>query len=85
MSPPRYRFKAALRLARQRIGAYAVGWVAPNIRASVDRRDIFVWVIAIAVGLAAAGGAIAFRVAIGLIQLPWLASTTEAVASIARD
>ena len=84
MAWPRHRYRAILRLARRQIVGRAVAWVAPNIRASISRRDAFVWLIAIAVGLAAAGGAIAFRVAIGLVQLPWLYSTSEAVASIAH-
>ena len=84
MARVRNRFRATLRLARRRIVAHIGGWVAPNIRASITRRDAVVWLIAIAVGLAAAGGAIGFRVAIAMIQLPWLADASEAVASIAR-
>jgi CIC family chloride channel protein len=84
MARLRNRFRATLRLARRGIVAHIGGWVAPNIRASVTRRDALVWLIAVAVGLAAAGGAIGFRVAIGMVQLPWLASASEAVASIAR-
>lgn len=78
------RFRAALRLARRGVVAHAAGWVAPNIRAAITRRDAAVWLIAVAVGLAAATGAIGFRVAIGLVQIPWLGSTSEQVASFAR-
>lgn len=84
MARVRNRFRATWRLARRGIVAHAVGWVAPNIRAAVTRRDGLVWLIAIFAGLAAAGGAIVFRVAIGLTQMPWLAGVSEAVASMAR-
>ncbi|MDP2621049.1 MAG: chloride channel protein [Hyphomicrobiales bacterium] len=73
-----------MRLARRGLAAHAVGWAAPNIRAALTRRDGIVWLIAIAVGLAAAGGAIAFRVAIAMTQVPWLGGASEAVASMAR-
>jgi CIC family chloride channel protein len=59
-------------------------WIAPNLRAFLGSRQPVVWLTAIAVGAAAAIGAIIFRLGIAVFQIPWLGTMTEHVASAAR-
>ncbi len=54
-----------------------VSWITPNLRQYRTNRMHLVWVLAIAVGTLVALAAIAFRTAIGLVQMPWLQTTTE--------
>jgi len=61
-----------------------VGWISPNLRVFLGSRQPTVWVAAVAVGIAAAIGAIVFRLAIAVFQLPWLGTMTEQVATAAR-
>lgn len=84
MTSRRRRLAAtALRTWRQ-AREQVIGWIAPNLRAARARHDFTVWLLAVVIGLAAAGGAIVFRLLIGIAQLPWLASTSEAVATLAH-
>ncbi len=59
-------------------------WIAPNLRVFVGSRQPVIWLTAIAVGVAAAVGAIVFRLGIAFFQLPWLGTMSENVASAAR-
>ena len=60
-------------------------WFMPNLHACARRRDPLLWLIALCVGLAAGGGAILFRLGIGAVQLAWLGSMSERIASLARE
>lgn len=54
-----------------------VSWITPNVRQYRASRMHVVWTLSIFVGALVALAAIAFRTAIGLIQWPWLQTTTE--------
>ncbi|HEX2256828.1 MAG TPA: chloride channel protein, partial [Afifellaceae bacterium] len=55
----------------------------PHIAYFLDTRQPLVWLLALLVGAGVAVAAILFRLGIGLVQLPWLGTTSEAVASAA--
>jgi len=57
--------------------------VWPNFAAFVGSRQPLVWLVAVAIGIAVAYAIIAFRLAIALVQLPWLGSLSEKVATMA--
>lgn len=59
-------------------------WIAPNLRLFRTRRLPIVWLLAIAIGLLVAIAAIAFRTAIGLLQWPWLGTTSEIIIGAAQ-
>ena len=61
------------------------GLVAPNVAAFLRDRQPLVWAASILVGVFAALASIAFRFAINAVQLPWLGTMSERVASVARD
>jgi len=54
-----------------------ISWITPNVRQFRANKLPLVWLLAILVGALVALAAIAFRTAIGLIQWPWLRTTTE--------
>ncbi|MBO6893515.1 MAG: chloride channel protein [Roseibium sp.] len=54
-----------------------ISWITPNLRQYRANRMHVVWVVSVAVGALVALAAIAFRTAIGLVQWPWLRTTTE--------
>lgn len=56
---------------------------AHNLRTFADDRQPLAWALALLIGITVGYAAIAFRFLIGLVQLPWLYSTTERVASAA--
>lgn len=58
--------------------------VGPNIGAFLATRQPRLWLAALVTGFAAGIGAILFRLAIGLFQLPWLGTMSEGVAGTAR-
>jgi CIC family chloride channel protein len=58
--------------------------VRPNLVLFLRERQLLVWAAALAVGLCAALGSIAFRFAINAVQLPWLGTMSERVAMAAR-
>ena len=60
-------------------------WIAPNLKVFLDTRQPVVWLMAIAVGIAAAIGGILFRLGIAVVQLPWLGTMSEHVATAARE
>ena len=64
-----------LRLLRERI--------VPSLAIFTGERQPLVWLLALIVGVCAAYLAIAFRIMIGIIQLPWLGTTSERVFSAA--
>jgi CIC family chloride channel protein len=53
--------------------------VQPNLAVFVGEKQPLVWLLALAVGVGAAYLAIAFRILIGIIQLPWLGTSSESV------
>ncbi len=58
--------------------------IGPNVRRFLASEQPILWLAALATGIAVGIGAIVFRLAIGVFQLPWLGSMSESVASIAR-
>ena len=63
--------------------AAARAQASANIGAFVETRQPIVWVLALVVGLSAGAAAILFRLAIGLVQWPWLGTVGEKVATAA--
>lgn len=74
----------SVKLYLLRLWTRVTDWYAPNLRQFHAARQHKVWLLAVVVGLAAAIGAIAFRLAIGLFQLPWIGTVSENVATAAR-
>jgi chloride channel protein, CIC family len=68
--------RPAQRMATDRI---AVNW-----RAFVGERQLLVWGLALVSGILVAYAAIGFRLLIGVLQLPWLHTTSERVAQAAN-
>lgn len=64
---------------------HARRWVAPNLRFFLRNRQPLVWALALGIGIVAAVGAILFRLAIGVFQLPWIGTMSEHVATAARE
>ncbi|MCB1463008.1 MAG: chloride channel protein [Nitratireductor sp.] len=60
-------------------------WVEPNLRAWLGSHQPQMWLLALVAGLAVSAASIVFRETIGWVQLAWLGSTSERVASIARE
>ncbi|ESR27312.1 chloride channel protein [Lutibaculum baratangense] len=58
-------------------------WFRPNLEEFLSTRQPLVWALALASGIAAAIGAVLFRIAIGLVQWPWLGTLSENVAAAA--
>ncbi|MBN9671622.1 chloride channel protein [Roseibium aggregatum] len=54
-----------------------ISWITPNLRQFRSNRLHWVWFLAVLVGALVALAAIAFRTAIGLVQLPWLQTASE--------
>ena len=69
----------------RRLSDALVSWIAPNVRMFRSSRQPLLWLLAVAVGTAVALAAIVFREAIGLVQYPWLKTTSELVASAAAE
>ena len=79
--------KRAIRRARAFIIVIlhrARDWAMPNLRVFWRGRQPLVWLVSIAVGVGTAVGAIAFRGLIGLVQMPWLGTMGERIASRAE-
>lgn len=58
-------------------------WMRPNIRLFLTTRQPTVWMLSVMIGVVVSGAAILFRLAIGLVQWPWLGTMSEEVASAA--
>lgn len=58
--------------------------IEPSLRSFLASRQPLLWLAALVTGVAVGGGAILFRIGIGMAQLPWLGTTSESVASVAR-
>jgi CIC family chloride channel protein len=71
-------------LRRVRLLATARRWTIPNLKDFQESRQTTVWLLAPFIGLATGLAAIGFRLAIGLVQLPWLHDMSENVAQAAR-
>lgn len=56
----------------------------PHLAYFISSRQPLVWAVALLVGAGVAIAAILFRLGIGLVQLPWLGTMSEAVASAAE-
>jgi len=59
-------------------------WTIPNLKAFYQSRQPVVWLLAPLVGLATGIAAVLFRLAIGVVQLPWLHDMSENVSAAAR-
>ena len=59
-------------------------WAKPNLRIFIGTRQPLVWTLAALIGVGVAMAAIGFRLAIGLLQWPWLRDMSERVASAAQ-
>ncbi len=72
-------------MSERLIRLFAIAWseIEPNLRFFLTNRQPLVWVLALAIGLGVALAAIIFRIGIGLVQLPWLATQAENVATAA--
>ncbi|MDX2288033.1 MAG: chloride channel protein [Hyphomicrobiaceae bacterium] len=62
-----------------------VARVRPNLAEFLAERQLLIWGLAVVIGTAVAYVAIGFRLAIGIVQLPWLGTTSERVASAAAE
>lgn len=60
-------------------------WIAPNFNAFRRDRLSLLWLLSLLIGIGVALAAIAFREAIGLVQLLWLGDRSERVLSAARE
>ncbi|MBO6758559.1 MAG: chloride channel protein [Roseibium sp.] len=67
-----------------RLPKILAGWITPNLRTFHGSRLPVVWALAIVIGALVAIAAIAFRSAIGLLQWPWLGTTSEIIIEAAR-
>lgn len=56
-------------------------WITPNLRIFITTRQPTTWVLAVLIGAGVAIAAILFRLAIGIVQLPWLGTMSEFVSS----
>ncbi len=70
------------RFARRLVGLFDL--VRPHLAAFLRERHLLVWAAALAIGLCAAVGSVAFRLGINAVQLAWLGTMSERVASAAR-
>lgn len=59
--------------------------IRSNLKELIDDRQLLVWALALVVGIAVGYAALAFRLAIGLFQLPWLHTTSERVVTAAAQ
>lgn len=57
----------------------------PNLKTFLADREPLLWFLALIIGLGVGAAALLFRLLIGLIQFPWLGTTTERVATAAAD
>ena len=72
-------------MIRPQVDALAVAkrWTIPNLTAFYESRQPVIWLLAMLVGLATGIAAVLFRLAIGLVQWPWLRDFGENVAAAA--
>ncbi|MEM1046398.1 MAG: chloride channel protein [Pseudomonadota bacterium] len=69
----------------RRTVAMVTSWIEPNLRLFLSTRQFQLWSLAVLVGFGVALMAVAFREAIGLVQLAWLGTRSEQVATAAAD
>lgn len=67
------------------IGKFVEETLRPNLRTFRASRLHVAWFLAILIGIAVAYGVIAFRSLIGIVQLAWVGTMSEAFVSAARD
>ncbi len=60
------------------------GRLLHNVTDFFADRQLLVWTLALVIGIGVAYAALAFRTAIGIVQLPWLGTTSESVYGTAR-
>ncbi|MEM7069351.1 MAG: chloride channel protein [Pseudomonadota bacterium] len=65
----------------RRLPTIIYNWIEPNLSGFNQDRQLTVWIVAIAVGIAVSAAAIVFRELIGLVQLVWLFDRSENVVS----
>lgn len=64
--------------------AVAGRWTIPNLRAFHQSRQPVIWLLAPFIGLATGAAAVLFRLAIGVVQYPWLRDMSENVSAAAQ-
>ncbi len=62
-----------------------VSWIAPNLRLFRTSRLPIVWLLALLIGAMVSIAAILFRLAIGLLQWPWLGTASELIIEAAES
>ncbi len=67
------------------IGKFVEDTLLPNLRTFRASRLHVAWLLAVVIGIAVAYGVIAFRSLIGIVQLAWIGTMSEAVVTAARD
>ena len=67
------------------IPAIVASWIRPNIKTFLITGQPKIWGLSLIIGVAVGIAAIAFREAIGLVQLLWLDTRTENVLTSARN
>lgn len=60
-------------------------WIEPNLKVFLSSKLPLLWLLALIIGAAVGGSAILFRLGIGLVQWPWLGTTSELVVSPAAN
>lgn len=75
MPPLRRTARYLFRIARR--------WIEPNLKLFVSTRLPLLWGLSVLIGVLVALAAILFRVGIGLVQVPWLGTMSESVATTA--
>lgn len=65
--------------------AFVLNRMIPNLAEFLSERQPLIWLLALVIGAASAYAAIAFRMAIGIFQLPWLGTMSESVVEAAAN
>ena len=70
---------------KHRVSNFLKDRITPNIREFFEEKSLFIWVLALIIGVGVAYAAIAFRLMIGAVQLLWLDTASERVYSAASE
>ncbi|WP_268995472.1 chloride channel protein [Microvirga roseola] len=68
-----------------RLFGFVSDLIRPNLLAFLGERQILVWAASLVVGALAASASVLFRLAISVVQLPWLGTMSERVAIAAQS
>lgn len=69
----------------KKLPSLVISWISPNLNQYFATKQPLTWFLALAIGLLVSVLAIFFRESIGLVQLAWLGSRSENVASLASS